>query len=149
MTFDIALIHQVKQLCRHLLHLQLSRNLGRHESLDRQAKIQLSDQLWRHYENTKFLNEGLLPTDFRYTFPLAHKSILMWAPLSDVSKLWLISNRSNDGYALLAAHLLLDAWDHDSKILFKCLALLANALSNSPANYHLKLLTTRLYTLAG
>ena len=57
--------------------------------------------------------------------------------------------RPNDGYALLAAHLLLDAWNHDSKILFKCLALLENALSNSPANYHLKLLTTRLYTLAG
>ena len=58
-------------------------------------------------------------------------------------------HRSNDGYALLAAHLLLDAWNNDAKLLDQCLILLETALVNSPANYHLKLLTTRVYMLAG
>ena len=57
--------------------------------------------------------------------------------------------RPNDGYALLAAHLLLDAWNNDPRILLKCLTLLEKALLVSPANYHLKLLTTRVYTVAG
>jgi hypothetical protein len=58
-------------------------------------------------------------------------------------------NRPNDGYALLAAHLLLDTWNNDPVVLDKCLLLLETALANSPANYHLKLLVTRVYTLAG
>lgn len=58
--------------------------------------------------------------------------------------------RPNDGYALLAAHLLLDAWDEEHpNVLDKCLILLETALSHSPANYHLKLLTIRAYMLAG
>ncbi len=112
----------MKQICRHLLHIQLGRYLGRHELLSKEEKVRLADSLWVHYEATRFLNDGLLPTDFR----------------------------SNDGYALLAAHLLLDAWDKEHPdILDKCLVLLETALSQSPANYHLKLLTTRAYMLAG
>jgi len=111
----------VKQICRHMLHLQLSRSLGEHDALSRDEKIELSNQLWVHFLNTKFLNEGLLSTDFR----------------------------PNDGYALLSAHLLLDAWNNDPQLLDRCLILLETALENSPANYHLKLLTTRVYMLAG
>jgi len=111
----------VKQICRHLLHLQLSRSLGEHDALSRTEKIELSNQLWVHFLNTRFLNEGLLSTDFR----------------------------PNDGYALLAAHLLLDAWNNDPQLLDQCLILLETALVNSPVNYHLKLLTTRVYMLAG
>lgn len=58
-------------------------------------------------------------------------------------------SRPNDGYALLAAHLLLDTWNNDPDVLDKCLLLLETALANSPANYHIKLLVTRVYTLAG
>ena len=60
-----------------------------------------------------------------------------------------LTRRPNDGYALLAAHFLLDAWNNDPKLLDQCLVYLETALLSSPANYHLKLLTTRVYTLAG
>ncbi|EFX68033.1 hypothetical protein DAPPUDRAFT_203413 [Daphnia pulex] len=112
---------QVKQICRHLLHIQLNRFLGQHDLLSKEEKIELSQKLWGHYLRTKSLNAGLLATDFR----------------------------PNDGYALLAAHLLLDTWNNDPVVLDKCLLLLETALANSPANYHLKLLVTRVYTLAG
>lgn len=49
----------------------------------------------------------------------------------------------------MAAHLLLDAWNNDPQLLDQCLILLETALVNSPANYHLKLLITRVYMLAG
>ncbi|XP_046462363.1 N-alpha-acetyltransferase 25, NatB auxiliary subunit-like [Daphnia pulex] len=111
----------VKQICRHLLHIQLNRFLGQHDLLNKEEKIELSQKLWGHYLQTKSLNAGLLATDFR----------------------------PNDGYALLAAHLLLDTWNNDPVVLDKCLLLLETALANSPANYHLKLLVTRVYTLAG
>ena len=115
----------VKELCRHLLHAQLVHFLGRGDDI----QVQLAAQLWTHYLNTKSLsNDGLLATDFR----------------------------PNDNYALMAAHLLLDAWlqeengpDLNSSLLAKCLSLLETALINSPANYHLKLLTMRVYTVAG
>ena len=51
-----------------MLHLQLSRSLGEHDALSRDEKIELSNQLWVHFLNTKFLNEGLLSTDFRCSF---------------------------------------------------------------------------------
>lgn len=111
----------MKQLCRHLLYLQLSRSLGRHESLSSEQKIALAEELQVHYKKTKCFNAGLLATD----------------------------PKPNDGYALLAAHLLLDVWNKDLGILYRCLVLLENALAESPANYHLKLLMTRVYTLAG
>ena len=112
----------VKQLCRHLLHLQLAHYLGRHEQLSPRDKVQLAEELWAHYRRTEFLSAGLLSTDFG----------------------------PNDGYALLAAHLLLDAWgEGETGELDKCLLLLETALKNSPANYHLKLLAVRVYTLAG
>ncbi|KZS15079.1 Phagocyte signaling-impaired protein [Daphnia magna] len=111
----------VKQICRHLLQLQLTRFLGQHDLLGKEEKTLLSRELWDHYLRTKFLNAGLLTTDIR----------------------------PNDGYALLAAHLLLDTWNNDPDVLDKCLLLLETSLANSPANYHLKLLVTRVYTLAG
>jgi hypothetical protein len=102
--------------------------------------------LWGHYLQTKSLNAGLLATDFRYpVYAVLFKFIHRW-----LSNAFLFEwGRPNDGYALLAAHLLLDTWNNDPVVLDKCLLLLETALANSPANYHLKLLVTRVYTLAG
>lgn len=55
----------MKQICRHLLQIQLNRFLGQHDLLSKEEKIQLSRELWGHYLRTKFLNAGLLVTDFR------------------------------------------------------------------------------------
>lgn len=122
---DVSAVLTVKQLCRHLLHAQLTFFLGGH-TRSGGDKVQAAAQLWSHYLATKSLNSGLLATDFR----------------------------PNDNYALMAAHLLLDAWKEsgataDSALLAKCLLLLETALLESPANYHLKLLAMRVYTVAG
>ena len=123
---DVSAVSTVKQLCRHLLHAQLTFFLGGHTSDGGGDKVQKAAQFWSQYLATKSLNSGLLATDFR----------------------------PNDNYALMAAHLLLDAWKESgaeagSALLAKCLLLLETALLESPANYHLKLLAMRVYTVAG
>ena len=123
------------------MHIQLNRFLGQHNILSKEQKIELSQQLWNHYLRTRSLNVGLLATDFRY---LKHYKYIFYLILTIP-----LFNRPNDGYALLAAHLLIDTWNNDPVVLDKCLLLLETALANSPANYHLKLLVTRVYTLAG
>lgn len=130
-----------------MLHIQLNRFLGQHDCLSKEQKIELSQQLWGHYLRTKSLNVGLLATDFRYSFIL---SFFFFLPTNFLSfETISLLDRPNDGYALLAAHLLIDTWNNDPVVLDKCLLLLETALANSPANYHLKLLVTRVYTLAG
>ena len=62
---DVSAVSTVKQLCRHLLHAQLTFFLGGHTSDGGGDKVQKAAQFWSQYLATKSLNSGLLATDFR------------------------------------------------------------------------------------
>ncbi|XP_071448582.1 N-alpha-acetyltransferase 25, NatB auxiliary subunit [Hetaerina americana] len=115
-----------QQMQQHINLIELSRRIGLHQSLSRDDKIELATSLISHY---------------------AH-GICFASPLqTDFSM--------NDMYAIIACHLLYEAWldeqmsDIPSTSLAKAMIILELVLSLSPSNYHAKLLLLKLYSLVG
>ncbi|CAG9821462.1 unnamed protein product [Phaedon cochleariae] len=112
------------QMQRHICAVQLSRLCGSHRDLSPEHLKALITALTLHYQHGyQTYGRGLLSTDL--------------APC--------------DPYALLAAHLLYDLAQIEQKsdAVVVALALLERLLSNSPSNFHGKLLAVRLYHCLG
>ncbi|XP_006821637.1 N-alpha-acetyltransferase 25, NatB auxiliary subunit-like [Saccoglossus kowalevskii] len=119
----ITFAENEKHLQRHVSFLQISRFLGKHESLSSDEKISLSKELLKRYHDGLKFGADLLSTDLL----------------------------PSDMYCLFAAHLLLDVWKQagDDGMLWRVIPILEKGRSNSPANHHFKLLLIRLYCIVG
>ncbi|XP_049839174.1 N-alpha-acetyltransferase 25, NatB auxiliary subunit isoform X1 [Schistocerca gregaria] len=113
----------VRQMQQHISSIQLVRTMGLHSQLTDSERLELVTHLLRCYEHGKCFNAGSLQTEFG----------------------------SNDSYALLAAHVLYEAWTvtNDSSHLREALDLLECVLASSPSNFHVKLLLVKLYNMLG
>ncbi|XP_048582689.1 N-alpha-acetyltransferase 25, NatB auxiliary subunit isoform X2 [Nematostella vectensis] len=114
---------KVKHLLRKLCVEQISRYIGRHCGLSDDEKIQQArNYMEMHKEGLKY-GQDLESTELQYS----------------------------DGFALLAAHLLLDVNENkgSKNMTWHVLILLETALKASPSNHNMKLLLLRMYSSLG
>ncbi|XP_058059996.1 phagocyte signaling-impaired protein [Anopheles bellator] len=113
-----------EQMQRHICTLQIARYCGAHEIVDEKLLHAIYTTLSLHYEHGyNAYGKGLLITDMG----------------------------PSDSYALLAAHIMYDrAWClQRSEPVVEALTLLTYLLTNSPNNFHAKLLCLQLYHRLG
>ncbi|XP_038129023.1 N-alpha-acetyltransferase 25, NatB auxiliary subunit [Cyprinodon tularosa] len=112
-----------KSLQRHLCVCQLTRALGLHHSLDVPGKLRLIAELKAHYRHGLKFGSGALKTELQFS----------------------------DMYCLMAAHVFIDLWTEtgDEDMVWQCLGLLEEGLSQSPSNAQFKLLLLLLYCRLG
>ncbi|PSN43752.1 hypothetical protein C0J52_06409 [Blattella germanica] len=116
--------HQiVKQMQQHISSVQLSRCVGCHVDMCVADKLALASSLLQFYEHGHTFTREILSTEFA----------------------------CNDPYALLAAHILYDVWVEtgSSQHIYDAILVLEYALTNSPSNFHVKLLLLRFYSILG
>ncbi|XP_068748503.1 N-alpha-acetyltransferase 25, NatB auxiliary subunit-like isoform X1 [Montipora capricornis] len=113
----------LKLMQRRLTIEQISRHLGFHSSLPCDDKVALSKEYMKQHKDGLVYGQNLLPTELQYS----------------------------DGYAQLAAHLLLDVNSEkgSTEMNWHLLIMLESALKASPSNHHLKLLLIRVYCSMG
>ncbi|XP_054613553.1 N-alpha-acetyltransferase 25, NatB auxiliary subunit isoform X2 [Dunckerocampus dactyliophorus] len=112
-----------KALQRHLCLCQLGRALGLHHALDAAGKLRLITELKAHYRHGLKFGKNSLKTELQFS----------------------------DMYCLMAAHVYVDLWTEsgDEDMVWQCLGLLQEGLSNSPSNAQFKLLLLLLYCRLG
>lgn len=118
-----AFPEDTKALQRHLCLCQLTRALGLHHSLDVDGKLRLVSELKTRYRHGLKFGDSALKTELRFS----------------------------DLYCLMAAHVYIDLWTEteDENMVWQCLGLLQEGLSNSPSNAQFKLLLLLLYCRLG
>uniref|UniRef100_A0A673N8T2 N-alpha-acetyltransferase 25, NatB auxiliary subunit-like n=1 Tax=Sinocyclocheilus rhinocerous TaxID=307959 RepID=A0A673N8T2_9TELE len=119
----VALPGDTRALQRHLCVTQLSRSLGQQHALNTEGKLGLIKELKAHYRHGLQFGKSCLKTELQFS----------------------------DMYCLMAAHVYIDLWleTGESNMLWQCLGLLEEGLSNSSSNAQFKLLLLLLYCRLG
>uniref|UniRef100_A0A8C1VPK0 N-alpha-acetyltransferase 25, NatB auxiliary subunit n=1 Tax=Cyprinus carpio TaxID=7962 RepID=A0A8C1VPK0_CYPCA len=119
----VALPGDTRALQRHLCVTQLSRSLGQQHALNTEGKLGLIKELKAHYQHGLQFGKSCLKTELQFS----------------------------DMYCLMAAHVYVDLWleTGDQNMLWQCLGLLEEGLSNSSSNAQFKLLLLLLYCRLG
>uniref|UniRef100_A0A8C1BTL2 N-alpha-acetyltransferase 25, NatB auxiliary subunit n=1 Tax=Cyprinus carpio carpio TaxID=630221 RepID=A0A8C1BTL2_CYPCA len=119
----VALPGDTRALQRHLCVTQLSRSLGQQHALNTEGKLGLIKELKAHYQHGLQFGKSCLKTELQFS----------------------------DMYCLMAAHVYVDLWleTGESNMLWQCLGLLEEGLSNSSSNAQFKLLLLLLYCRLG
>uniref|UniRef100_A0A673NLA3 N-alpha-acetyltransferase 25, NatB auxiliary subunit-like n=1 Tax=Sinocyclocheilus rhinocerous TaxID=307959 RepID=A0A673NLA3_9TELE len=119
----VALPGDTRALQRHLCVTQLSRSLGQQHALNTEGKLGLIKELKAHYRHGLQFGKSCLKTELQFS----------------------------DMYCLMAAHVYIDLWleTGDQNMLWQCLGLLEEGLSNSSSNAQFKLLLLLLYCRLG
>ncbi|XP_053267521.1 N-alpha-acetyltransferase 25, NatB auxiliary subunit isoform X2 [Pleuronectes platessa] len=112
-----------KALQRHLCVCQLSRALGLQHSLDVDGKLRLITELKAHYRHGLKFGKNALKTELQFS----------------------------DMYCLMVAHVYIDLWKEtgDENMVWQCLGMLQEGLSNSSSNAQFKLLLLLLFCHLG
>ncbi|XP_062268710.1 N-alpha-acetyltransferase 25, NatB auxiliary subunit isoform X2 [Platichthys flesus] len=112
-----------KALQRHLCVCQLSRALGLQHSLNVDGKLRLIVELKAHYRHGLKFGKNALKTELQFS----------------------------DMYCLMAAHVYVDLWKEtgDEIMVWQCLGMLQEGLSNSSSNAQFKLLLLLLFCHLG
>ncbi|KAI7864096.1 N-acetyltransferase B complex non catalytic subunit-domain-containing protein [Spinellus fusiger] len=114
---------KIKSVFKRTNIRKLERFLDLQCDLTFEQGISLVNALWKTYQDTLPLGEGLEKTEYQY----------------------------GDEHAILASHVLLDLYyqHKDISLLIQAVALLEIALAKSISNFHIKLTLARLYTMLG
>ncbi|KAM6986432.1 N-alpha-acetyltransferase 25, NatB auxiliary subunit [Aplochiton taeniatus] len=112
-----------KALQRHLCVCQLSRALGLHHALDKDAKLRLITELKAHYHHGLQFDKGTVKTELQFS----------------------------DMYCLMAAHVYIDLWIEtgDENMVWLGLGLLQEGLTHSGSNAQFKLLMLLVFCRLG
>ncbi|XP_067645429.1 phagocyte signaling-impaired protein isoform X2 [Eurosta solidaginis] len=113
-----------EQMQKHICALQISRICGTHLDMETEHMLALYTALKLHYEHgLSAFGNNLLPTDMG----------------------------PSDPYALLAANVMYDVSLREQKSdrIFEALCLLQYTLRNSTSNFHVKLLSLKIYHMCG